>query len=381
MQDYLLSRFAAGLCAEDATAAEQCAEGTTEAGVRLDKPTPAILARLGRAVADLNQVKAEMDSLDQERLGAVLRVFDPYRNVRRRLAYPGVTNAWLKMYEIADHFDLRKRLGRRPRVFCNAELPGSFLLALDTYYRGEMDWVASSLLPDKNGTALGDHHRLLRDYPERWLMGDDLPGDLTDPDQVRRLAARAGPRDLYTADGGMDIGTRFSEQEQINEELHLGQAECGLHCLAPGGVMVLKHYTLSRKRIVRLVGRLARLFEEVHVVKPLTSRAANSECYLVCLGRLPEASVCRLGGSCLETYHALLSAVQALCSLQAAQVRRVLEAYRSGDRPPWLRDQTTPWLRLYRVPRPGVRAPLGANAVASRQAPPRQAPQRRRWRP
>ena len=103
--------------------------------------------------------------------------------------------------------------------------------------------------------------------------------------------------DLVTADGGFeeDFGrTRFGQsalntQSDEVDKRRLITAEwlLGLSALRPGGNMVVKHYQSHTRYSGDLLYLVAVAFEAMTVVKPVTSRPANTECYVVAVGYRP----------------------------------------------------------------------------------------------
>lgn len=243
-------------------------------------------AGLAGARARVEEAKRLLEAPDVKRHASwALRQVDQLaglkRTISRQFRGQAVTNAWLKMYEMATELDLLPDDGR---VFLNAELPGAFVAALHHLAEGQgrpFDWRACSLLED----GLSDQYGLMRGSPDNWLTGDGFRGDLTC--EVDELVLRAGGAvyDLVTSDAGVDIGRDFDRQEELNLAVHSGQVEAALGLVAPGGTALLKTYSISLPESVALVARLLDEFATVELVKPLTSRPANSEMYLVARGR------------------------------------------------------------------------------------------------
>lgn len=89
--------------------------------------------------------------------------------------------------------------------------------------------------------------------------------------------------DLVTADGGFQ--TEFDEQEISTSRLLLVQSLIGVSCCKKGGYFVLKIFDTVTHFSVQLIYCLSTYFEEIIVFKPLSSRPANSERYLICKSR------------------------------------------------------------------------------------------------
>lgn len=89
---------------------------------------------------------------------------------------------------------------------------------------------------------------------------------------------------LITADGGHDV--RYENyQEQESSMLVLGEAVAAVSVCAKNGSFVLKLFDMSTKVTHKMLTHiLGSFFTEVHLVKPLMSRASNAERYVVCKG-------------------------------------------------------------------------------------------------
>jgi len=235
---------------------------------------------------------------EQEAITKALRSFDYFGSIKKELKKDGIeapTNAFMKMYEMVVRLNLVEKIttDNKLRVFCNAELPGAFVSALNqaTYDKNpsiKFEWVASSLYPEHINTTgiLGDTYNILANNPANWIMSADMRGDVTKLADVYKLAEAAksklgGSVDLYTSDAGIDVSSDYSRQEELTEKIHIGQTFTGFLCLRPGGTLIVKTFTFYRPQSLALLGILAQLFTKVSIVKPETSRPANSETYII----------------------------------------------------------------------------------------------------
>ena len=89
---------------------------------------------------------------------------------------------------------------------------------------------------------------------------------------------------LVTADGGFDFSGDFNGQERTSARLLMCEAYAALRLQRPGGALVLKLFDVRYDATVSLLHALRSSYADVHLVKPLTSRPANSEKYAVCTG-------------------------------------------------------------------------------------------------
>jgi hypothetical protein len=227
------------------------------------------------------------------------------------------TNAALKMYEIITQMELLMPNGKCLPVvnaFCNAELPGAFLIAINHFMRtkcmsSDFDWLASSFLPAQQAQqvpqdkgVLEDRYNLYEKNRAHWLMGpapNGLPegegpinGDITDPQIInilgnathQRFSASDGAN-LYTGDVGIKLTQAdMHRQEDLTAFVNYGQILSGLLALAIGGNLVTKQFTFFTPFNRSLIALIATLFDETYITKPKTSKPTSSEVYLVAKG-------------------------------------------------------------------------------------------------
>ena len=88
--------------------------------------------------------------------------------------------------------------------------------------------------------------------------------------------------DIITADGGFDFSVDFNKQEISITKLLYGQISYALCMQKKGGCFVLKIFDCFMQHTIDLLYILSAFYEKVYIVKPNTSRYANSEKYIVC---------------------------------------------------------------------------------------------------
>lgn len=99
--------------------------------------------------------------------------------------------------------------------------------------------------------------------------------------------------DLVTADGGFDLEdtrdkTLLHRQEYLSSRLLLTQALVGIGCTKIGGDFVVKVFDTVTNISAHVLFILAQCFEKILVFKPVTSRPANAERYVICRNRRVE---------------------------------------------------------------------------------------------
>jgi hypothetical protein len=246
-----------------------------------------------------------------------MQITDPYNEMRKiitdRFNGEHVSNGWIKMRELDATFNV---LANTKKAFFNAEFPGSFVLAANhivatgttappveevaeadkKVWGGghpgrKLDWVGASYLPrsavtdNTDSSILEDRYSLYKANQPRWLMDDKNDGDARSLDNIMDYKKKLpNGVDLYTHDAGIDVSDDYNNQELHNTKLHIGCALAGFATLRQGGNFIAKQYTYFETINWNLIIMYATAFEKFYIVKPLTSRATNSEIYLVGIG-------------------------------------------------------------------------------------------------
>lgn len=100
------------------------------------------------------------------------------------------------------------------------------------------------------------------------------------------ITQQPGGVDLIMGDGGFEVEGR--QQEFLSSRLYLTQALVGITCTKINGTFVLKLFDSVTTISAHILYVLAQCFERILIFKPISSRPANSENYLICFGRKPE---------------------------------------------------------------------------------------------
>lgn len=254
----------------------------------------------------LNRHKSKLDTIKIETIKNVMKSLDKYYSLhkilKRKYNAQIVTNAWLKCYELINEFNLLGTVDDHITIFLNAELPGSFICAINHYLKTntsiEYDWYANSLMdPDDNTNKIGlsDRYGIFKMNKEHWVMGQknivnkNHNGDVTDInviDLIEDYVLTKYPNGifLYTSDIGVDVSHDYRNQEELNSLANLGQILLGLKLLGVNGNMIIKQYTYFTDFTLSIIVILTMVFDYVYISKPLTSKPTNSELYIICKG-------------------------------------------------------------------------------------------------
>jgi 23S rRNA U2552 (ribose-2'-O)-methylase RlmE/FtsJ len=89
---------------------------------------------------------------------------------------------------------------------------------------------------------------------------------------------------FITADGGFDYSIDYNYQEQASSKLIFSQILTALKCQGLGGMFICKVFDINLYITVEMIYLLYIFYDSVTIYKPVTSRIANSEKYLICSG-------------------------------------------------------------------------------------------------
>ena len=93
---------------------------------------------------------------------------------------------------------------------------------------------------------------------------------------------KPGSVDLVVADGGFDEQRNSSHQEALAQKLVTAQAAAAIELLRPGGTFVVKMFGCQTAEMRDLVRYLSVHFDRLTFLKPISSRPASAERYLIC---------------------------------------------------------------------------------------------------
>ena len=220
-----------------------------------------------------------------------------------------LSRAFYKLWEILHYFDL---IDDNTKGFTSAHLaegPGSFIQATmffremfakeaknDKYYaitlHGDTEDDVKQEAPELEKKFIEYYskekpqrlfiHETVSKKMARGTMKDN--GDLTSVKTIENFKKEIGTKvDFVTADGGFEWNDE-NVQEQECSVLILAQILTALNIQKKGGSFVLKVFEMFTTTSAKYIIILKHFYNDVHIVKPLTSRDSNSERYLVCQG-------------------------------------------------------------------------------------------------
>jgi 23S rRNA U2552 (ribose-2'-O)-methylase RlmE/FtsJ len=175
-----------------------------------------------------------------------------------------------------------------------AEGPGGFIEAI-CYLRANANdvYYGMTLIDDTPNSACPGWKKsrlFLEKNPSVKLeYGKDGTGNLLSLDNYLHCCEKyRNSMDLITADGGFDFSSDFNHQEVLAQTLVVSEVLYALSLQKMGGSFVIKIFDTFTRVTVDIIHLLALFYTDVIIIKPNTSRVANSEKYIVCKGfKLP----------------------------------------------------------------------------------------------
>ena len=217
-----------------------------------------------------------------------------------------LSRAFYKLWEIIFMFDLVPEDQKNFTSVHLAEGPGSFIQAV-MYYRDKFskpdltkgDKFFGITLHRENKEVPEMEKNFIKHFDKKFFLHQTVDaktaknskkdnGDLTEMktinnfyDEVKKGSGKLA--DLITADGGF-VWKNENFQEQEAYVLLFGEIVAGLRCQADKGNFVIKFFESYTDITLKFIHILQNFYDNVYVVKPLMSRSANSEKYIVCIG-------------------------------------------------------------------------------------------------
>jgi len=218
-------------------------------------------------------------------------------HLRKHIHPELATQAWCKFYELLSYGNVVPSSAKSGLCSVHlCEAPGGFICALNHFLKSSKrnafhhTWIANTLNPYYEGNTLDScivDDRLISRTLRSWCFGKDNTGDIFDDDFLSCLQLKCNrffhkrTINLVTADGSLNCQDVPSEQEAIVAPLHFTELLCALTVLSPHGNLVIKMFTLFESHSITFMYILCCLFANVAVIKPATSKAGNSEVYVI----------------------------------------------------------------------------------------------------
>ena len=221
-----------------------------------------------------------------------------------------ISRAFFKFVEICEDADLLKYAlnnssNGRIKAACICEAPGGFAQAIDYLCkRKHIQLQSIHAITLRSGTDRSVprfRNSVLKSL--RICYGADGTGNIYDLKNIDSFAAEVEKCDLVTADGGFDFSCNYDTQESDFQKMLISEIYTALRIQKQHGVFIIKLFDLFLMNTLRIISMLSNVYNDISVCKPLTSRPANSERYLVCKGYTRNPCIEQLFRNAIEDGH------------------------------------------------------------------------------
>lgn len=252
----------------------------------------------------INLIKQQIDD-NIEQWDIVKRYTNPYEYIHTAVPqtnqavskYIPISRSYFKMIEIFKTFFILEYLDKDPIcTFHLAEGPGGFIEAIVNKRNNSSDKYYGMTLQSQSEQVPGwkKSRKFLQKYKNVIIEnGEDGTGNLYKRENLEYCYRKyRNSMNLITGDGGFDYSIDFNKQEILSSRLIFSQVIYAIIMQKKNGVFILKIFDVFDKFTVDIIYFLNILYDQVLITKPLTSRLANSEKYLVCKGFRLDNSDC-----------------------------------------------------------------------------------------
>jgi 23S rRNA U2552 (ribose-2'-O)-methylase RlmE/FtsJ len=191
-------------------------------------------------------------------------------------------------FVIPDSVSLAQSTSSKMTSFHLAEGPGGFIEAVCFMRKNPNDVYYGMTLVNNDSKCPGwkKSKTFLEENPNVIIeKGIDETGNLLSIENFKYCYEKYGGKiDLVTADGGVDFSENFNSQENTATKLIIAQVIYAISMQSNDGNFVLKVFDIFSNATLDVLYLLSSLYKEVYIMKPKTSRYANSEKYIICKG-------------------------------------------------------------------------------------------------
>lgn len=199
-----------------------------------------------------------------------------------------ISRAYFKLWEIIHDFQLFN-LNKVYKTAHIAEGPGGFIECLVDYFK-----KYGVNYSEIHGITLESHEKKIPCWKlskgilnsNRIKLFQNNNGNLYFTKNIDEFVSAVGEEtcDFITGDGGFDFSSDFNNQEQQSFKLMVSQVYTALLIQKESGHFVLKVFDIFSLDTIKLIATCASCYKEFYIIKPNTSRPANSEKYILFSG-------------------------------------------------------------------------------------------------
>ena len=215
-------------------------------------------------------------------------------DIKLLIKFKPLSRAYFKLWEIIHEFEVIPKIKNCTNVCLMsgnlAEAPGGWVNAIIDYQKKyhyenlSKDKLIAISLKESLKFKIKENNYLKKYNQQIEINLGTGDGDLTNPKNIKEYKKRFinNKAHLVTADGGIGI-EKYDIKEYLNSKLIFSEVLTALNIQKKKGNFVLKIYSIYTDITIQIINILQIFYQTVNIVKPVTSRPANDELYLVCL--------------------------------------------------------------------------------------------------
>tara|TARA_A100001015_G_scaffold199331_1_gene222500 strand:+ start:221 stop:1354 length:1134 start_codon:yes stop_codon:yes gene_type:complete len=197
-----------------------------------------------------------------------------------------LSRSFYKIIEICNTINILPDLDKPINSFHLAEGPGGFIEGLIYLHNNKNNKYYGMTLQSTNIDIPGwkKSRDFLKENTNVFIEnGTTNDGNLLKQENLKYCYNKyKGSIDIITGDGGFDFSLDFDNQEQQSIKLLYAQICYALSIQKENGTFILKIFDIFTKGSLDLIYILCCFYSDITIMKPYTSRIANSEKYLIC---------------------------------------------------------------------------------------------------
>jgi len=238
-------------------------------------------------------MKSEFDNVDSEIFSRARERSNPYELIDKSIFQNRAAVKMANLDKIADLTNSLELLPEEKGILYFADIcagPGGFTEYLYWKFKTERAKGWGFTLRGKNDFKLESFNEDAPHDNFTTCYGVDDTGDITRNENMKQLSDEIDKGTegrgvaLLLADGGFSVQEDYNQQEILTRQIVFCQFITSLLVLRKGGTFVCKVFDVYTNFSASLLYMLYQNFENFSIIKPFTSRPANSERYVVCKG-------------------------------------------------------------------------------------------------
>ena len=240
----------------------------------------------------IKQMKQEIDKYQTE-WDNLKKYVNPYEYIHTQIPdckssvskIKPISRSYYKLIEICDHLNVLNDNSYPISTFHLAEGPGGFIEAMISLRKNPKDsYYGMTLIgDDTNIPGWNKNNQLKKQSNVTLIKGPTDDGDLLKKENLQYCFDHyKSSMNIITGDGGFDFSTDFNKQELVSVKLILAQIFYAIILQKAGGTFIIKFFDIFYKSTCDMIFLLSCFYDKLYIIKPNTSRFANSEKYIVC---------------------------------------------------------------------------------------------------